>query len=160
VIQLESLLAVHAQPGVVTTAPIAVPPSLGNDRGVTVTANTQAAAWSTDTVCPATVNDPVRAAPVFTAAVNATVPPPLPVAPDVIVNQDVVVAAVHVHPAAAVTEIDGAAPPLAAIDASQTLDEIFATLTGRTNAVVVARDGRPVGVLTRSDLLEYLAHNH
>ena len=32
------------------------------------------------------------------------------------------------------------------------------TLTGRTNAVVVARDGRPVGVLTRSDLLEYLAH--
>ncbi len=51
-------------------------------------------------------------------------------------------------------------PPLAAIDASQTLDEIFATLTGRTNAVVVARDGRPVGVLTRSDLLEYLAHNH
>ena len=33
------------------------------------------------------------------------------------------------------------------------------TLTGRTNAVVVARDGRPVGVLTRSDLLEYLAHN-
>jgi predicted transcriptional regulator len=25
------------------------------------------------------------------------------------------------------------------------------------NAVVVARDGKPVGVLTRSDLLEYLA---
>src|SRR5918999_442785 len=50
-------------------------------------------------------------------------------------------------------------PPLAAIDASQSLDEVFATLTGRTNAVVVARDGRPVGVLTRSDMLEYLAHN-
>jgi len=49
-------------------------------------------------------------------------------------------------------------PPLAAVDASQTLDEVFATLTGRTNAVVVASDGKPVGVLTRSDLLEYLAH--
>src|SRR5919108_7741 len=49
-------------------------------------------------------------------------------------------------------------PPLAAVEADQTLDEVFATLTGRTNAVVVARDGKPVGVLTRSDLLEYLAH--
>src|SRR5437016_13934784 len=49
-------------------------------------------------------------------------------------------------------------PPLAAVDASQTLDEVFSTLTGRTNAVVVAQQGKPVGVLTRSDLLEYLAH--
>jgi cystathionine beta-synthase len=48
-------------------------------------------------------------------------------------------------------------PPLAAVDADQTLDEVFATLTGRTNAVVVAREGRPVAVLTRSELLEYLA---
>jgi cystathionine beta-synthase len=50
-------------------------------------------------------------------------------------------------------------PPLAAVESSQTLDEVFSTLTGRTNAVVVAREGKPVGVLTRSDLLEYLAHN-
>jgi cystathionine beta-synthase len=49
-------------------------------------------------------------------------------------------------------------PPLAAVDGEQTLDEVFATLTGRTNAVVVASQGKPVGVLTRSDLLEYLAH--
>jgi cystathionine beta-synthase len=49
-------------------------------------------------------------------------------------------------------------PPLAAVEADQTLDQVFATLTGRTNAVVVATDGKPVGVLTRSDLLEYLAH--
>src|SRR5215208_2528939 len=49
-------------------------------------------------------------------------------------------------------------PPLAAVEVDQTLDEVFATLTGRTNAVVVARGGRPVGVLTRSDLLEFLAH--
>src|SRR5215210_1888752 len=49
-------------------------------------------------------------------------------------------------------------PPMAAVEVDQTLDEVFATLTGRTNAVVVARGGRPIGVLTRSDLLEYLAH--
>jgi cystathionine beta-synthase len=49
-------------------------------------------------------------------------------------------------------------PPLAAIEATQTLDEVFAALTGRTNAIVVADEGRPVGVLTRSDLLEFLAH--
>jgi cystathionine beta-synthase len=49
-------------------------------------------------------------------------------------------------------------PPLTAIDADEPLDEVFATLTGRTNAVVVSRGGKPVGVLTRTDLLEYLAH--
>jgi cystathionine beta-synthase len=49
-------------------------------------------------------------------------------------------------------------PPLATIDAGDSLDEVFPTLTGRTNAVVVAQQGRPVGVITRSDLLEYLAH--
>jgi len=49
-------------------------------------------------------------------------------------------------------------PPLATIEAAQSLDEVFATLTGGTNAVVVARGGKPIGVLTRSDLLEYLAH--
>jgi cystathionine beta-synthase len=50
-------------------------------------------------------------------------------------------------------------PPLAAIDVADPLDQVFSTLTGRTNAVVVAQAGRPVGVLTRTDLLEYLAHN-
>ncbi|MHB8642272.1 MAG: cystathionine beta-synthase [Gaiellaceae bacterium] len=50
-------------------------------------------------------------------------------------------------------------PPLAAVEMTSTLDDVFSTLTGRTNAVVVAREGRPVGVLTRSDLLEFLAHN-
>jgi cystathionine beta-synthase len=49
-------------------------------------------------------------------------------------------------------------PPLAAVDASDTLDEVFATLSGGMNAVVVAREGKPVGVLTRSDLLDFLAH--
>ena len=50
-------------------------------------------------------------------------------------------------------------PPLAAVDSGDSLDDVFPTLTGRTNAIVVARGGRPVGVITRSDVLEYLAHN-
>ena len=43
-------------------------------------------------------------------------------------------------------------------DPATLLDGVFATLTGRSSAVVASRDGRPEGVLTRSDLLEYLAH--
>jgi cystathionine beta-synthase len=50
-------------------------------------------------------------------------------------------------------------PPLATVDADASVDEIVTALTGRTNAVLVASDGRPVGVVTRSDLLEYLAHS-
>jgi cystathionine beta-synthase len=49
-------------------------------------------------------------------------------------------------------------PPLAAVESDVTLDEVFATLTGRTNALVIASKGKPIGVLTRSDLLDYLAH--
>src|SRR5204862_257733 len=49
-------------------------------------------------------------------------------------------------------------PPLATIDAGDLLDEVFPTLPGRADAVVVAREGRPVAMITRSDLLEYLAH--
>jgi cystathionine beta-synthase len=48
--------------------------------------------------------------------------------------------------------------PLAAVDADSSLDDIVAALTGGANAVVVAENGRPVGVVTRSDLLDYLAH--
>ena len=50
-------------------------------------------------------------------------------------------------------------PPLAAVEATATLDDVFATLSGGANAIVVARAGKPVGVLTRSDLLEFLAHH-
>jgi cystathionine beta-synthase len=48
--------------------------------------------------------------------------------------------------------------PLTAIDADASVDEIVTALTGGTNAVVVADGGKPVGVVTRSDLLDYLAH--
>jgi cystathionine beta-synthase len=48
--------------------------------------------------------------------------------------------------------------PLATVEAGASVDEIVTALTGGTNAVVVAEAGRPVGVVTRSDLLDYLAH--
>jgi cystathionine beta-synthase len=49
-------------------------------------------------------------------------------------------------------------PPLGAVETSATLDDVFATLSGGSNAIVVCQEGKPVGVLTRSDLLEFLAH--
>jgi cystathionine beta-synthase len=47
-------------------------------------------------------------------------------------------------------------PPLPAVDADASLDEVYAGLSGPNAAVVVAKDGRPTGILTRSDLLEFL----
>jgi cystathionine beta-synthase len=49
-------------------------------------------------------------------------------------------------------------PPLAAVDVGDSLDQVYADLSGRSSAVVVAAGGRPAAILTRSDLLEYLAH--
>jgi cystathionine beta-synthase len=49
-------------------------------------------------------------------------------------------------------------PPLAAVEADESVDEVFAALSGGSAAVVVASEGKPAGMLTRSDLLEYLAH--
>jgi cystathionine beta-synthase len=50
-------------------------------------------------------------------------------------------------------------PPLATVDVGNTIDRVFSDLSGASAAVVVARDGKPAGLLTRSDLLEYLAHS-
>jgi cystathionine beta-synthase len=47
-------------------------------------------------------------------------------------------------------------PPLAVVRTNQTVDAVFGDLQERP-AVVVADGPRPVGVLTRSDLLDYLA---
>ena len=46
--------------------------------------------------------------------------------------------------------------PLVALDAS--LDQAFALLSGDAAAVIATRGDRPVGVVTRADVLEYLAH--
>jgi cystathionine beta-synthase len=48
-------------------------------------------------------------------------------------------------------------PPLPAVDADESLDQVYEGLSGESGAVVVASGGRPAGILTRSDLLEFLA---
>jgi cystathionine beta-synthase len=50
-------------------------------------------------------------------------------------------------------------PPLPAVEIHESVDTVFAELSEGGPAVIVAHDGRPAGVLTRADLLEYLAHN-
>ncbi len=49
-------------------------------------------------------------------------------------------------------------PPLPLVEASATLDEAFALLSGGAQALVAIRGDRPAGVVTKLDFLEYLAH--
>jgi cystathionine beta-synthase len=48
--------------------------------------------------------------------------------------------------------------PLPVVDAGATLDEAFGLLSGDASAVIAARADQPLGVVTKLDLLEYLAH--
>jgi len=48
-------------------------------------------------------------------------------------------------------------PPLRAVDADASVNEVYEGLSGGSGAVVVASGGRPTGILTRSDLLEFLS---
>jgi cystathionine beta-synthase len=50
-------------------------------------------------------------------------------------------------------------PPLRAVEMQDSVDTVFSDLEAGNTAVIVAAGGKPVGVLTRADLLEYLAHN-
>ena len=49
-------------------------------------------------------------------------------------------------------------PPLPTIDLSASLDDAFGLLSGGASAVVAVRGDRPAGVVTKLDLLEFLAH--
>ena len=49
-------------------------------------------------------------------------------------------------------------PPLASVDVRDSLDDVFADLSGPSAAVVVGVGGAPAAILTRSDLLEFLAY--
>ena len=40
-----------------------------------------------------------------------------------------------------------------------TLDEAFALLSGGTSALIAVTGAHPAGIVTRLDLLEYLAHH-
>ena len=48
--------------------------------------------------------------------------------------------------------------PLPIVDADASLAEAFGQLTGGAPALLAVRDGRPVGIVTKLDLLEFLAH--
>jgi cystathionine beta-synthase len=48
-------------------------------------------------------------------------------------------------------------PPLPAVDADASVNQVYEALSGGSGAVVVVSDGRPAGILTRSDLLEFLS---
>ena len=75
------------------------------------------AAWLTVNVWPAIVIVPLRAAPVFAAAVKPTDPLPVPLAPEVTVIHDALLTPVHVQLAVeGVTAIAVPVPPAAAID--------------------------------------------
>jgi cystathionine beta-synthase len=50
-------------------------------------------------------------------------------------------------------------PPLATVDIGASLDEVFADLSGSSTAVLVGAGGRPAAILTRADLLEFLAQS-
>jgi cystathionine beta-synthase len=50
-------------------------------------------------------------------------------------------------------------PPLPAVEIGESVDTVFADLSAGSPGVIVASSGKPVGVLTRADLLEYLAHS-
>jgi cystathionine beta-synthase len=47
--------------------------------------------------------------------------------------------------------------PLPTVDRSSSVEEAFELLTGDVQALVVVGDGRPIGMVTKLDLLEYLA---
>jgi hypothetical protein len=68
------------------------------------------------TVWFAMVNVPERAAPGLAAALIDTVPLPVPLAPDVTDNHEVLLVAVHVQPEPVVTVTGPTAPPPAATD--------------------------------------------
>jgi cystathionine beta-synthase len=50
-------------------------------------------------------------------------------------------------------------PPLRAVEMREPVDTVFSALEAGNSAVIVASAGKPVGLLSRADLLEYLAHN-
>ncbi|HLV80592.1 MAG TPA: cystathionine beta-synthase [Chthonomonadaceae bacterium] len=48
--------------------------------------------------------------------------------------------------------------PLPIVDASDDVESLFPLFTDGGNGAIVVRDGEPAGIITRSDLLEFVAH--
>jgi cystathionine beta-synthase len=49
--------------------------------------------------------------------------------------------------------------PLPIIDVTASLDDAFGLLAGPASALLAVRTGRPAGIVTKLDLLEYLTHH-
>ena len=75
------------------------------------------------TVWLAIVSVPERAAPLFAATPIATVPLPVPLAPDAIEIHETLLVAVHAHVADVVTDTEVAVEPVAAIGIVEGLTE-------------------------------------
>jgi hypothetical protein len=97
------LAASHAQPVPAVTETVPSAPEAGTDRVSGEIANVQPCPWTTVTLWLAMVSVPDRDGPVVAAAVNDTVPDPLPLAPDAMVIHEALLDALHAHPAPAVT---------------------------------------------------------
>src|SRR5690349_8817248 len=105
------LEAVHAQPAPAVTLTFDDPPAAGIVRLAGANPNEQPLPWVTVKVCPAIVSVAERDPPVVAAALYATVPLPVPLAPDVIVSHDALLVAVQAHPAALVSATLPVPPP-------------------------------------------------
>jgi hypothetical protein len=101
--QFALLDADQPHPLAVVTSNEPVPPPAGTDAEPADNENVQPCPWLTVKVRPAIVSVPDRAGPVVAATVKATVPLPLPLAPDVIEIHGWLLTAVHAHPLADVT---------------------------------------------------------
>jgi hypothetical protein len=103
VIQASLGVAVHAHPATVVTFTLPVPPLAVKLWVVGVMVNEQPELWVTVNAWPATVIVPVLCGPVLAATEKFAAPLPEPLAPELIVIQASLLAAVHAQPVAVVT---------------------------------------------------------
>jgi hypothetical protein len=105
------LVAVQAQPAPAPTATAPLPPDAAMFCESGDIVNAHPSPWEIVTVLPATVTVPDRDGPLVGAAVNVTVPEPLPLAPPAIEIHESWLDAVHAQPAAALTSTAAVPPP-------------------------------------------------
>ena len=106
-------IAVQAHDDAAVTVTVPFPPPAAIFALVGAMLTVHACAWLTVKVWPPMVSVALRPAPVLAATENATVPLPVPLAPDVIVIHGALLVAVHAHPLVAVTVTEPVPPPTA-----------------------------------------------
>ena len=121
-----------------------LPATIVVDCGCAVIVGDTHADCATEIVVPATLIEPLRAAPLFAEAAIDTDPSPLPPAPDVIVIHGVAVDADHAQPPLACTAIDAEPPPLSKLIGDATTSKL------QTVTVAVALSALPHAFITRA----------